>query len=65
MDALARNLAQVARDLNLDGQVPADASPEVLATLARVVLEELIARGALPDPDPQVGCWSAPRSELH
>ncbi|MXV21258.1 hypothetical protein [Deinococcus xianganensis] len=65
MDDLTRQLAQTARDLNLSGQVPGSADPEALATLARVVLEELIARGVLPDPQPQVGCWSAPRSGLH
>ncbi|GGS01813.1 hypothetical protein [Deinococcus sedimenti] len=65
MDDLTRRLTRAARDLRLDGQVPSDADPDALATLARVVLEELIARGVLPDPQPQVGCWSTPRSGLH
>ncbi|GAA0513980.1 hypothetical protein GCM10008937_22170 [Deinococcus depolymerans] len=51
--------------MNLGGLSPADAPPEALAELARVTLRELIARGLLPDPDPAVGCWSAPRSGLH
>lgn len=63
MDDLARQLAQTARDLKLAGQVPDEAELEVLAALARTALDELIARGLLPDPDPRVGCWSAPRSD--
>ncbi|GGN45505.1 hypothetical protein GCM10010842_35080 [Deinococcus daejeonensis] len=63
MDDLAQQLAQTARDLKLAGQVPNEADPEVLAALARTALDELIARGLLPDPDPRVGCWSAPRSD--
>ncbi|GGL04018.1 hypothetical protein [Deinococcus radiotolerans] len=65
MNEFARELAQLARELGLAGQVPEDAPVEDLLRLARVTLEELIAQGLLPDPDPRVGCWSAPRSGLH
>ncbi|AKH17471.1 MULTISPECIES: hypothetical protein [Deinococcus] len=65
MDELARHLAQTAYELKLAGHAPAQADPEALAALARAALEELIARGLLPDPEPDVGCWSVPRSGLH
>jgi len=65
MDDLARHLAQTARDLKLADQVPVEAEPEALMALARTVLEELVARGLLPDPASEVGCWSAARSRFH
>lgn len=65
MDELARHLSLRARQLGLADLLPADAPADLLAELARETLQELIARGLLPDPDPAVGCWSAPRSEFH
>lgn len=65
MDELARHLSLRARQLGLADLPPADAPAETLAELARDTLHELIARGLLPDPDPQPGCWSAPRSGRH
>ncbi|WP_235693091.1 hypothetical protein [Deinococcus aquaedulcis] len=57
MDELAFHLACEARRLGLDRET----HETTLRTFATLVLEELVARGLLPDPAPEVGCWAQPR----
>ncbi|PTA67756.1 hypothetical protein [Deinococcus arcticus] len=59
MNDLARHLATEARRLGLaTDEVP---DPASLAAFAAVVLEELMALGLLPSPEPELGCWAQAR----
>lgn len=60
-DTLALWLARQARRLGLNPVTGEEVDPEALRAFALLVLNELSARGFLPE-GPEVGCWSRPRS---
>lgn len=61
---LALWLAQQARLLGLETARVEEADPEALQSFTRVVLEELAAQGLLAG-EPEIGCWSRPRSSAN
>ncbi|UBV42798.1 hypothetical protein LAJ19_00745 [Deinococcus taeanensis] len=65
MEFLTLLLVREARRLGLAGQPPHLAPSEALLALGRLTLQELIAQGALPDPEPDIDCWAAPRHPGH
>ncbi|MDL2344918.1 hypothetical protein QOL99_12260 [Deinococcus sp. MIMF12] len=60
-DSLALWLARQARRLGLDTARSQEADTEALQSFAVAVLEELAARG-LVSAEPELDCWSRPRS---
>lgn len=60
-DSLAPFLARQARVLHLTPATLEDADLERLRAFARVTLQELAALGLL-SAEPEVGCWTVPRS---
>ncbi|MVN89244.1 hypothetical protein GO986_21140 [Deinococcus sp. HMF7620] len=65
MDNLAKELAKEARRLGLAELAADPIDPTSALAFANYVLEELAARGLLPQQNCAPGCWAQPRSQGH